>query len=79
MDSESVKAELAKLAEQIQTLSKAAKNPQSEAECRKLWRDLELLKMSIDDATKVVSDEVKEVRFSFWTPKSTSFRLTKKR
>lgn len=57
-----MKAEFAGLSQQIQTLDKADRSPEGELQRRKLWRDLEVLRMDIADSTRKVTDESKEVR-----------------
>jgi len=63
MDTEAVKSDLVNLQQRIQTASSSALTFENELERRKLWCELELLKMDIDDATKSVSAEAREVRF----------------
>ena len=85
MDTEAVRAEFFELARQIQTLDKSDLSPEAEATRRRLWRDLEILKMDIADSTRKVTDESKEVRLThddgisrilpLCIPKLTSYEL----
>lgn len=70
MDTEAVKSDLKLLQQRIQTASSGAATFQNELERRKLWCELELLKMDIDDSTKSISTEAQEVRFSHSPPTS---------
>jgi 1-acyl-sn-glycerol-3-phosphate acyltransferase len=49
MESDRVKGEFAKLEEQIQTVNATPLNYDNEVARRRLWRDLELIKMKLDD------------------------------
>jgi hypothetical protein len=62
MDTDGVNAELANLQQQIQTVGSVGLGYENEVERRRLWRDLEILKMSIDDSTKQITSEAREVR-----------------
>lgn len=70
-----MKAEFADLSRQIQTLDKSDKSPAAEIKRRKLWCDLEILRMSIADSSRQITDEAKEVRLSSFRPKPGGFPL----
>lgn len=62
MDTDTVKAQLTALQDRIQTAARAELNIQTELEKRRLWRDLELLKISIDKGSKNITTEARQVR-----------------
>jgi hypothetical protein len=62
MDTENVNLSLGQLQTRIQRMASAPINDESELEKRKIWRDLEVLKMAIDYQAKKISPEALKVR-----------------